>query len=88
MGEDMERRLKELEAQMVEVNRVIAEVKTNNSQTKEMYEAFSAVKGGFVVLGWIGKLLPPLLVVFGVLATVFGGAYVYWKTGQWQVPPK
>lgn len=61
-------------------HRLTIGVEENNRQTKEMYEAFAAARGGFKALEWIAKLAKPLV---WILALVISVAY-YIKTGDWR----
>jgi hypothetical protein len=83
----MEARLARVEkrvaSQEQKLTRLSDSVNENNRMTKDMYDIFQAVQGGFKVLGWLGnlaKLIWPLLAA-GTAVIVF------FKTGVWS-PPK
>jgi hypothetical protein len=41
-----------------------------DKNTKDIVEAFAAVQGAFVVLGWIAKVAKPILWIASVLAAI------------------
>ena len=73
-----ERDIVELKNQMRRLSDGIA---TSVIQTAEMYNVFVSLKGGFQVIGWIGKAVKPLLYISAFLAAGYG----FLKTGVWVV---
>lgn len=62
---DLKERVDALEVGLSENTRL---TKSTNEKTQEMYEAFSALSGGFKVIEFLGKLAKPLLWVVGLSA--------------------
>lgn len=62
-----------------------AATKRIESNTAELVEAFSNVKGAFKVLNWIGKFARPLGYIAGLLAAV-ASLWTAYKTGTTVTP--
>lgn len=64
---DLKERVDKLEEDLQE-NTLLT--RATNAKTIEMYEAFSALAGGFKVIEFIGKLAKPILWVVGLSSLV------------------
>lgn len=73
--------VKALRRQVDSHEEVILSVKQTNESMQEMLELFISAKGGFTVLGWIGKFAkwcwPPIAII--------GAIIVYIKSGEWRL---
>lgn len=83
----MEARLERVEKDVAmheqKLNRLTDSVNENNRMTKDMYDIFSAVQGGFKVLGWLGSIVNKMWPFLAAITTII----VFFKTGVWS-PPK
>lgn len=75
------------------MNRMEAKLDANNTATlnveaatKELVAFFTAMKGAFKVLNWIGSLARPVGAIV-LMCTSFWGAWALWKTGVPPTPP-
>lgn len=67
---------KEIYDRLVQVE---AKVDSLDTKTEEVVKAFSAAKGAFLVLEFIGKIAKPILWLVGVTSAISILASEYWK---------
>lgn len=58
---------KQIYDRLIEVESKVDQIDKN---TKGLVDAFDALQGAFVVLGWIGKIAKPLLFVGGCITAI------------------
>ena len=62
---------------------LIAMLRENTTKTDEMHEVFTAARGGFRVIQFLGSAAKPIVYIVALLAAVA----VYVKTGNWTFHP-
>lgn len=70
----LERRVNDHAAELKDLRKMM---ETNNIQTKEILDIVGLGRAFFKVLGWIGSMIKPIIIIVGAIA----GAVAWMKTG-------
>lgn len=86
-SDSTDQKIRDLEIRMQAVEKGLHDMAVgqsrNNDQTSEMYELFTAAKGGFKTLELIGKGAKPVLMIGALISAIIVGV----KTGVWNYRP-